>query len=137
MTFPAINYLAVLLAAVASMAWGFIWYHEKVAGTRWMAYTGKTVAQIEADFNPIIFLPTFIGAIVNAFVLALFLGWAGASGVAAGILFGVLLAVGSAVVMQLGNILFEGRPRGLWVLYAINYIVQGIITGAIIGGWSA
>jgi len=91
MTFPSVNYLAVLIAAVASMAWGFVWYHEKVAGSRWMAYIGKTAEQIQEDYSPIIFLPTFVGALVGTYVLALFLGWSGASGIGPGILVGVLI----------------------------------------------
>ena len=37
-----INWLAVLLAFVASMAIGFVWYMPAVLGKRWMAAIGKT-----------------------------------------------------------------------------------------------
>jgi hypothetical protein len=60
---PQINWLAVLLAFVASMAIGFVWYMPAVLGNRWMAAIGKT----EDDLKDIsggagIRVPTMVAA---------------------------------------------------------------------------
>lgn len=38
----SINNWAVLVAALASMVIGYVWYAKPVFGTRWMMYTGMT-----------------------------------------------------------------------------------------------
>ena len=47
----AINYWAVLVAAVAYMILGAIWYSPILFGSAWMRLIGKTKEQAMADFS--------------------------------------------------------------------------------------
>jgi len=42
MHIPSINYIAVILATLSSMAVGAIWYTPRVFGKLWMRLTGVT-----------------------------------------------------------------------------------------------
>ena len=50
MVFAGINYIAVVVAAVAGFAVGMAWYG--VLGTRWMAALGKSKAELMPDNKP-------------------------------------------------------------------------------------
>ena len=69
MTVPDINYLAVVLAVVASMAVGFVYYHPKVLGTRWMAAVGHTGDSIQKG-SPLVYPMVAVASFVTAWVLA-------------------------------------------------------------------
>lgn len=66
-----INYLAVFLAAVSSMAVGSVWYAQGVFGKAWMK-----LAKIKADRTPktaevvVLLGSTFVASLVTAYVLA-------------------------------------------------------------------
>ena len=49
-----INWLAVLLAFIASMAIGFVWYMPAVLGKRWMAAIGKTEEDLKNIEVPVL-----------------------------------------------------------------------------------
>src|SRR3989304_2240917 len=69
----SINYLAVVVAAVASMIIGAIWYSPRVFGRRWWRVTGKTMDQSAGQSGRRDYLVTFIGARVIPWGLALVL----------------------------------------------------------------
>ena len=71
MDLGAVNWIAVVVAAVASMALGFVWY--MVLGTQWMGALGKTREQIMASGNQAApFIIAFLMQLVMAYSLALF-----------------------------------------------------------------
>jgi hypothetical protein len=76
-----VNYVAVLVATIAAMVIGFLWYMPAVAGKAWMAAIGKTEAEIRAAGKPSIYIAAVVVAFVQMTVLAAALGWAGAFGV--------------------------------------------------------
>lgn len=69
MTVPEINYLAVVGAVVASMLVGFIFYHPKVMGTRWMKAVGHTDESVNAGAQWV-YGVVLVASFVTAWVLA-------------------------------------------------------------------
>lgn len=67
---PAIDYLAVIGAVVASMLVGFLFYHPKVLGTRWMAAVGHTQDSVSSGPKPWIYPSIIVASFVTAWVLA-------------------------------------------------------------------
>ncbi len=61
-----VNFLALLLASLSTLAVGFIWYNPKVFGTIWMKETGLT-PEDGKDFN---MLKIFGLSIVYAFLIS-------------------------------------------------------------------
>src|SRR5437016_6328397 len=75
----SINYLSVLLAAVASMVVGFVWYGPMLFGSRWMKLMGLTKADMDAAKKQmgVMYGKSFIAALVTAYVLAYILALTG------------------------------------------------------------
>ena len=62
---PAINYLAVLMAVIASLVIGSVFYHRAVFGRAWMSLVGKTGDSVRAGsplVYPVVIVPSFLTA---------------------------------------------------------------------------
>jgi hypothetical protein len=70
LTVPAINVFAVLLATVAAMVVGFVYYHPKVLGTSWMKAIGHTRESVGTGPKPWVYALTVVCAFATAWVLA-------------------------------------------------------------------
>ena len=123
-----INWLAVLLAALASFIVGGLWYSVLFAKV-WQREAGVTDEQLKHG-TVRVFVGSFLLAAVMAVVLAAFIGSGGAG-------FRALagLATGAAwVAAALGvNYLFERRSLTLFAINASYNIVTFTAMGAIIG----
>src|SRR5258706_14853845 len=72
---PSVNYLSVLLAAVDSMALGYLWY-VPVFGKMWMKLSGLSMDKMQGAKDKMMqmYLIQYVGAVVLAYVVAVFLG---------------------------------------------------------------
>jgi hypothetical protein len=123
-----INWLGVLLAALATFVVGGLWYSVLFAKV-WQREAGVTDEQLKRG-TVRVFVGSFLLALVMAAVLAAFIGDGGAG-------FGMLagLAAGVAwVAAALGiNYLFERRSLTLFAINASYNVVAFTAMGAIIG----
>lgn len=128
-----VNYLAVLVAAIAYMAIGFFWYGP-VLGNLWMKEVGlkkETMKKPKATF----FLIPFGGALIMSFVLANFIGLVNAMTPAAGMIIGGWTGIGFSATALLATFHFEGRSRELFLIDAGYHLVSLVIMGALLAGW--
>lgn len=132
-----INWLAVLLAFVASMAIGFVWYMPAVLGNRWMAAIGKT----EDDLKNMgggagIWLPMMVAAALTAILLAVLIARLGLDNALAGGLFALVMGL---VFRAGGHVIhngFAGRPAAVTLIDSGHDLLAMAVSGAIIGGMS-
>ena len=132
-----INWLAVLLAFIASMAIGFVWYMPAVLGNRWMAAIGKT----EEDLKNIsggagIWVPMMVAAALTAILLAVLISKLGLDNALAGGWFALVLAL---VFRAGGHVIhngFAGRPAAVTLIDSGHDLVAMTVAGAIIGAMS-
>src|SRR4029078_7856929 len=66
--YTAVNWLAVVVAAIAALVIGTVWYLPAVFGNRWAALIGR---DITARPSPTLYLIAIIGSLITAYVLAL------------------------------------------------------------------
>lgn len=131
MDIGAINWLAVVAAAVATFLLGGLWYGP-LLGTQWLAVSGVSESELEGGTGRIFGL-SFVLQFVAAAVLALFigpepsLGFALAAAGAVG-LFWVAPAFGVVY-------LFERRPLGHWGINAGYHVLAFLIMGLVLGLW--
>lgn len=133
-----INYLAVLVAAIASMVIGFVWYGP-LFGKQWIALSGMTPDKIEAakagGMGKAYFLQ-LVGSLVMAYVLAHALVFAQAymkvEGVSAGLTTGFWNWLGFIAPVTLGSVLWDGKPWKLWILNNAHYLVALLVMGIIL-----
>lgn len=129
-SFWNINLLAVLIAGIAHMLTGLIWFRPRLFGNDWMELTGK-------DLKPASrWMPAgVLGHLCIAFVLALLINLAGATTVLGGIAMGALVWVGFIVTLEIGELIWEKIPFKLFVIRIGNHLVALSIAGAILAVW--
>jgi len=122
----------VLAAAASSFVLGGLWYGP-LFGKRWQRLAGLTDQQLAAGNPARIFGASFLLAIVQAWVFAMFLGPEPslALGLGAGVSAG-LCWVGAAFGV---NDLFERRPLALWAVNAGYQTLAFTLFGLIFGLW--
>jgi hypothetical protein len=136
MTFAGINYLAVLVAAVAAFAWGAAYY--TTLSKPWLAAAGRTMEEQRAQRSPTPFIITFIALLVMAWVLAGLMGHLGAGQVTVknGIVSGAFAWLGFVVTTVFVNNAYPGRKYTLSVIDSAHWLGALVIQGAVIGAMS-
>ena len=134
----AVNYLAVVAAAVASMAIGAAWYSPLLFGKEWMRLSGMSpefIEGVKAKGTWKMYGVGFIGALVMAFVLAHLVFLMEATTLNDALDLGFWLWLGFIAPVQLGVVLWEGKS---WKLYLINtsyYLVSLPAMASILALW--
>ncbi|HLD97300.1 MAG TPA: DUF1761 domain-containing protein [Candidatus Nanoarchaeia archaeon] len=135
----SVNFLAVVVASIASMAIGFVWYSPFAFGKTWMKLMGKSAKDMEAGKKksnmPLMMGVNFISTLVMAFVLALFMQFTGASTPVEGAWTAAWAWLGFVATVTLSSVLWEGKPVKLYILNAAHYLVGMLVMGAIIAAW--
>ena len=135
MTFAGINYLAILLAAVAGWVAGAIWY--MTLAKPWMAAVGITEEQIAASKSRpggwLPFVLAFIACVVMAWVLAGLIGHLGRVTVRNGVISGAFCWFGFVITAMLVNYSFARRGWRLLLIDGAHWLVVLALMGAIIG----
>ena len=141
MTFAGVNYLAVLLAAVAAWLAGAVWYG--VLAKPWVAAQGKTMETFKAEqqatrSSPRAYAPfciAFLAEFVLAWVLAGVLGHLGPGQVTVrnGVISALFLWAGFVATTMAVNYAFGGRRPMLYSIDVGHWLVVLVLAGAIIG----
>jgi hypothetical protein len=132
MTFAGLNYLAILLAALAAFGWGAIYY--MTLSKQWLAAVGMTKEQMQSR-SAAPFVISFIALVVMSWVLAGTLGHLGPGQVTVknGIISGLFLWLGFIVTTVFVNNAYPGRKYSLSVIDSIHWLGVVVIEGAVIG----
>jgi Protein of unknown function (DUF1761) len=137
MAFVGINYLAVVVAAVAAWVLGAVWY--RVLSTQWLAALGKTHADMTGpDGKPKSYVPfilVFVAELIMAWMLAGVLGHLGAVTVKNGVISGAFCWFGFVLTTIAVNNAFGGRKVMLTVIDAGHWLAVLVLMGAIIGAF--
>lgn len=131
-----VNFLAVLLAAIASMVLGSLWYGP-VFGKQWMMMAGISEEKMKAGGkNAMIaaMVTGFITSLVTAYVFATFLRYVGEMTVQSGLTLGFWVWLGFFATTQLGVVIWEMKSVKLYVLNTAYSLANLLIMGAIVGG---
>lgn len=133
MDLGAVNWIAVVVAAVASMALGFVWY--MVLGNQWMGALGKTREQIMASGNQAApFIIAFLMQLVMAYSLALFTPrLMGSTTLVNGLIVGFHVWLGFVITSMIINHRYQGSKWSLTLIdggYLLGVLlVQGVVIG--------
>jgi hypothetical protein len=134
-----VNYLSVVLAAVAAWLFGAGYY--TVLSKPWMAAMGKTEEQCKAEmaakqgFAKVApFVLAFVGVFLMAFVLFGVLTHSGLWSVRAGMISGAFCWFGFVLTTMTVNNAFHGRRPMLTVIDSGHWLGCLLIIGAIVGG---
>ena len=118
MLFVDINLVGIVLGAISNMVIGAIWYSPMVFGKIWMNLAGITQKEIESGKKqmPKIYSMAFVGALITAYILAIFLDLVGAATIGEGLQIGLLVWLGFVATTTLSTVLFENKKTNLYLL---------------------
>ena len=129
-----VNYLAVLVAAVANYLIATIWY-AAIFSNLWKKLTGIT----EMKPAPMNILLVFIGSFVLSFVLYHSIVFGNAyfkiSGMEGGLMGGFFGWLGYIAPVTLCTKLYEKKPWGLWLLDNAFWFISLLVMGVILSLW--
>ena len=127
------NWLAVLIAAVAGFAFGAAYYMS--LSRPWLAAIGKTKEQIAAEGkgSPLPFIVSIVALAVMAVVLAGTIGHIGQVTLRNGVITALFMWVGFVITTMAVNNAFGQRKASLTIIDGIHWLGVLVIQGAIIG----
>ena len=131
--FSDINLVAVVLAAVANMVLGAVWYSPPVFGKAWMDLAGVTTQKIK-DAEPHVWKYYFLG-FVNSVIMALVLAYLlvlTAASLTTGFFIAFLVWIGFVATISMNAVMWGGRAKKLWFLDNAYYLFSFLIMSAII-----
>lgn len=134
MLFENVNFVAILIAVVASMVVGAMWYSMMGFGKPWMRLVGKS----ESDLKKGGFLPYVIAVaagFILACVLSVIINLSGASSVMDGAMVGFWAWLGFVATTTGINSAFSGRPRNLYLIEIGHHLMVMLLMGAILASW--
>ena len=132
MVFGGINYIAIVIAAVAAFMAGGVYYGVLVAKP-WMKAARLTEEQTEMSAS--LFITTFICELVMAIGIAGVLGHLGTGQVSLwnGVVTGFFLAVTLVIPAMTMNQRYQGYGWDLAVIDGVHWIGVAVLIGGIVG----
>ena len=129
-----IDWVGVIVATVAAMMVGGLWYGP-LFGNSWMGYIGKTREQLQSQ-GGIGYLFALLGAFTTAIVMTYVTQWARVEGFGEGTLVGIVMWAGFALSTIVIGAVFEGRPWGLIMINTGNSLLTFILVGGIVSAFN-
>ncbi len=131
MDFLAVNWLAIVLATVASMALGAAYYG--VLSAQWLAASGRT----KEDIDPKDFMP-YVWSVIVQLVMAYFLAvltppLAGAMTIGHGLQIAFLMWLGFVATSMILNHRYQGKPWSLTVIDSGYILAALLVQGLVLG----
>ena len=133
-----INYLAILVASVAAMGVGFLWYSQILFGKQWARLKGYTEDSLRAEQKKmgklygLSFLATLLMAYMLAHVMELSNAFYGYGMLQSGITSAIFMWFGFVMPIQFTSQIFGEKK---WKLFSIDtgyQLVALVVMGSII-----
>ena len=129
-----VNYIAVLVAAIASMVVGFLWYGP-LFGKLWikmMNFDKKKMDEAKKKGMGKTYMLAFLTSLIMSYVLAHFVGYLQAATIADAVVLAFWLWLGFFATTQLGMVMWEGKPVKLYLLNTLHYLVTLAVMASIL-----
>ena len=135
MEFAGLNYIGIVIAAIASFAFGAV-YYMALSGP-WMAALGKTEDEVRdgGGMRPAVYAVTAIAQLAMAWVLAGVIGHLGPGQVTPmnGAISGAFIWFGFILTTQLIGHGFQGQKKSLTLIDGGHWLGVLLIQGLVIG----
>lgn len=140
MTFMDVNLLSVLVAAIATMVLGFLWYSPLLFARPWMVLMGydpNDKAKLEEMRKSAgkTYAISFLASLASAFVLAKIIDVASVNSALYGMKYGFAIWLGFVTTVQLTGALFGRQPFKLYLINTGYQLVCYLAMGAILAKW--
>jgi uncharacterized protein DUF1761 len=136
-----IRIVPVVVAALASMVIGFLWYSPLLFALSWMRAMGydpddkAKLGEMQKSAGPM-YAGSFLASLVTAFVLAKIIEITTVNAALYGMKVGFAMWVGFVTTVQFTAFLFERKPFRLYAINTGYQLVCYLAMGAILAVWS-
>lgn len=132
----ALNYLAVVVAGAAGFVLGAVWYLPFTFGPLWLRANPHVLQSLEAGGRLQRYAVALAGSILQAWVLAVCLTYAGRSaGLGTALLAALLLWAGFTAAPSLVDNLIARRPLAGWVVDASHRLAAVCMMAFVLMAW--
>lgn len=128
----SVNFLAILVCAVAAMILGYAWYGPMLFGKRWMKEAGVSESQMKKANMMSMYVLMFVAALVEAYVLSVVLGLMGGLTFMSAATGAFWVWLGFMATIMVGMVTAEGRSWTYYAIVAGYQLVLVLIMSAII-----
>ncbi len=128
-----VHWLAVIVAAVINMVIGSVWYSKNLFGKEWSKLTGRKMEDMSGGGMG--YGVAAVGALVQSWILAHFVIYAGSDTFWKGLMTGFWIWLGFVAVTLAVGIVFEGRSWMLWKVNAGYFLVVLLVNGGLLAAW--
>lgn len=130
-----LNYIAVAVATFIHVGIGSWWYSPAGFGKKWTKLTGVDIMKSPKDETQKAIMAVFVGAIVQAIVLAIAINSLNANTLLEGLITGLVLWIGFVGAASIGDALYSRRGWGFWWLNASFFMIVMLINSAMFAIW--
>ena len=133
----SINYFAVLVATIAAIVLGFLWYGP-LFGKTWMRLMNidkKKMEEAKKKGMTMNYVIMIISTLVMSYILAHFVKYLGATNIAGALQAAIWIWLGFIATVQIGIVLWEGKPWKLYFLNTAYWLVNLAVMATILALW--
>ena len=131
-----ISAVGILVASLAAMAVGAIWYSNKLFGKTWMAGVGITDKQMKKGMKKALYEMALL-SVITSYVMTLLINHAhdfsNTSWLSAGIMTGLWVGLGIGVTTVLSHGILDPRRKQVLWINAGNRLITLLVMGAVLG----
>lgn len=135
------NYLALLVAGIASMTLGFLWYNPILFGKPWMklmGYTSESLKKAQKEMGKLYgvsFLLTLITGFVLAHVMAMSINFFNYPALTTGLISAFWMWLGFVMPVQVTDTIFGNKKVKLLAINTGYQLFSLVVMGVILGLW--
>ena len=136
----SLNWLAILVAAIATMVVGFLWYSPLLFAKPWMREMGydpndkAKTQEMQKSAGPA-YAGSFVASLISAFTLALILHGLNTQGLDFGLMVSFHVWLGFVATVQFTGALFMKQSMKLFAINTGYQLVCYLAMGAILTAW--
>jgi hypothetical protein len=128
-----VNYVAVVIAALAGFGLGAVWY--MVLSKPWVRAVGKTEEDLKKRGSAVPFLIAIIALLLMSWMLAGLMGHLAQVNVRGGVMTAFFVWVGFVITTMAVNHAFAGAKPMLTLIDGLYWLATLAIMGAVIGAF--
>ena len=134
-----VNIVAVVLAGIASMVVGFLWYSPMLFGNMWMkmmGHTAKSMKKAQQEMG-MMYALSFVASLVTAYVLfhvmVMSQAYFNYTPMMAGLMSAFWMWFGFIMPVQFTDVLFGGKRKKLFAINTGYQLVSMLAMGLVLG----
>jgi hypothetical protein len=131
MHLPYVNYLAVLVSAIAIFVLGGLWYSPALFAKKWIALSSGQ----KMSAGPAPYIAAFVCSFLISWTMALVLNHFGNYSLLRGAAIGFHCWLGFAAATSFATAMFSGQPKALWLINSGYNLVSFVMAGVILSAW--